>query len=178
VAEEAPHQGAQDREGAANSRTQDKMPLPAADPHDTVYDELSSIRDADAPPLPAPMNRKRTTEKRDQVHSIRFTKTAERLIENAAAARHKRFAGFVGDAALKEAIGHRTGASPDEDPLRPLVETLEAQTAQLRRVGNNLNQIARAVNAGATPAHADAVLARVHQLLDHIYGAIDQLIAE
>lgn len=174
MAEEAQRHGAPDRECAAEGSRTQEGPQPTAD----AYAELSSIRDPDDPPLPAPMNRKRTTEKRDQVRSIRFTPTALRLIDDAAAACGKKLAGYVGDAALKEALGHRTAASPEDDPLRPLVEAIEAQTAQLRHIGNNLNQIARATSAGATPDHADTVLTRLRHVLDASHATLDTLLEE
>ncbi len=97
--------------------------------------EQLSWREPGAPALPARMNRKRTAEKRDQEKKIRFTPTAVRLHRCAEARRrHQKFAGFVGDAALAVALG-KAGmvGSPEDDPVRPLVEAVEAHTKALNR---------------------------------------------
>ncbi|MFJ2770066.1 plasmid mobilization relaxosome protein MobC [Streptomyces sp. NPDC087300] len=140
--------------------------------------ELPSWREPDAPSLPARMNRKRTTEKRDQEKKIRFTPTAVRIIDEAAKARHQRFAGFVGDAALAVALGKTTMAgSPEDDPVRPLVEAVEAHTKALSRIGRNLNQITRAIHSGTVPDQAEDVLDRVGQAADRSYQLMDELVA-
>ncbi len=141
--------------------------------------EQLSWREPDTPVLPALMNRKRTTEKRDQEKTIRFTPTAVRIIATEAERRGQKFAGFVGDAALAVALG-KTGltGSPEDDPNRPLIEAIEAHTVALNRVGNNLNQITGAIHRGTVPEHAEAVLARVEQTAEASYRLIDQLLAE
>ena len=140
--------------------------------------EQPSWREPDAPVLPALMNRKRTTEKRDQEKTIRFTPTAVRIIATEAERRGQKFAGFVGDAALAVALG-KAGlvGSPEDDPIRPLIEAIEAHTVALNRVGNNLNQITGAIHRGTVPEHAEAMLARVEQTAEASYRLIDQLLA-
>jgi len=140
--------------------------------------EQPSWREPDAPELPALMNRKRTTEKRDQEKTIRFTPTAVRIIATEAERRGQKFAGFVGDAALAVALG-KAGlvGSPEDDPIRPLIEAIEAHTVALNRVGNNLNQITGAIHRGTVPEHAEAMLARVEQTAEASYRLIDQLLA-
>jgi hypothetical protein len=54
--------------------------------------EKPSWREPDAPALPALLNRKRTTEKRDQDKTIRFTPTAVRIIAEEAERRGQKFA--------------------------------------------------------------------------------------
>ena len=141
--------------------------------------EQPSWREPDAPALPALMNRKRTTEKRDQEKTIRFTPTSVRIIAKEAERRGQKFAGFVGDAALAVALG-RAGlvGSPEDDPVRPLIEAMETHTVALNRVGNNLNQITAAIHRGIVPEHAEAVLARVEQAVESSYRLIDRLLAE
>lgn len=101
-------------------------------------------------------------EKRDQEKTIRFTRTAVQVISAAAQQRGQRFAGFVGDAALAVAQG-KAGmvGSPEDDPLRPLIEAVEAHTVALNRIGGNLNQITAAINRGTVPERAEVVLDRV-----------------
>lgn len=141
--------------------------------------EQPSWREPDAPALPARMNRKRTIEKRDQEKKIRFTPTAVRLIDAEAKRRHQKFAGFVGDAALAVALG-KAGmvGSPEDDPIRPLVEAIEAHAKALNRIGTNLNQITTAVHSGAIPERTEAVLDRIEQAAQASYALMDQLLAE
>ncbi|MEU2429412.1 hypothetical protein ABZ611_07790 [Streptomyces sp. NPDC007861] len=138
-----------------------------------------SWREPDAPALPARMNRKRTIEKRDQEKKIRFTPTAVRLIDSEAKRRHQKFAGFVGDAALAVALG-KAGmvGSPEDDPIRPLVEAIEAHTKALNRIGTNLNQITAAIHSGAIPERTEAVLDRIEQAAQASYALMDRLLAE
>ncbi|MFF2013712.1 hypothetical protein ACFVWY_32260 [Streptomyces sp. NPDC058195] len=141
--------------------------------------EQPSWREPDAPVLPAQMNRKRTIEKRDQDKTIRFTPTAVRIIGAEAERRGQKFAGFVGDAALAVALGRATlVGSPEDDPIRPLVEAVEAHTKALNRIGTNLNQIMGAIHSGAIPEQTEAVLDRIEQAAVASYELIDQLLAE
>ena len=129
-------------------------------------DEPLSWRDPDDPPLLAPLYRKRTKETRSRARSIRFTPTAERVIEAAAQARGQFFAGYVGDVAYAHALGRTGTSSPEDDPVRPLVETMERLIAQLRRTGNNLNQVTHAINSGVIPDRAEHVLVRVEEAVE------------
>lgn len=178
-----------ERQGAPEpeERVAESSCQPAADsvgPHNPSADvpplvEQPSWRDLDAPALPAQMNRKRTVEKRDQEKTIRFTRTAVQAISAAAHQRGQRFAGFVGDAALAVAQG-KAGmvGSPEDDPLRPLIEAVEAHTVALNRIGGNLNQITAAINRGTVPERAEVVLDRVEQAAQNSFHLIDQLLAE
>ncbi|WP_413800931.1 hypothetical protein [Streptomyces iranensis] len=141
--------------------------------------ESPSWREIDSPVLPAMMNRKRTVEKRDQVKNIRFTPTAVRLINAAAKQRGQRFAGFVGDAALAAALG-KPGlvGSPEDDPVRPLVEAIEAHIKALNRIGTNLNQITGAIHRDTLPEHSHAVLDAVDQAVQRSYGLMDEIMVE
>ncbi|MFE6691340.1 hypothetical protein ACFVFQ_33335 [Streptomyces sp. NPDC057743] len=141
--------------------------------------EQPSWREPDAPTLPARMNRKRTTEKRDQVKNIRFTRTAVGIINAEAKLRGQTFAGFVGDAALAVALGKANMVgSPEDDPIRPLVEAVEAHTKALNRIGTNLNQITMAIHSGAIPERTKAVLDHIEQAAKASYQLMDQLLAE
>ncbi|MFF5963480.1 hypothetical protein ACFY64_06985 [Streptomyces collinus] len=141
--------------------------------------EQPSWREPDAPAPPARMNRKRTIEKRDQEKKIRFTPTAVRLIDAEAKRRRQKFAGFVGDAALAVALG-KAGmvGSPEDDPIRPLVEAIEAHTKALNRIGTNLNQVTAAIHSGAIPERAESVLDRIEQAAQASYALMDHLLAE
>nr|WP_260860022.1 hypothetical protein [Streptomyces cupreus] len=152
---------------------------PSANPQTPAAVEQPSWREPDAPVLPSRMNRKRTTEKRDQEKKIRFTPTAVRLIDAEARRRRQKFAGFVGDAALAVALGKAGMAgSPEDDPIRPLVEAIEAHTKALNRIGTNLNQITAAIHSGAIPERTEAVLDRIEQAAQASYALMDRLLAE
>ncbi|WP_229843704.1 plasmid mobilization relaxosome protein MobC [Streptomyces chryseus] len=154
-------------------------PQPESSAHTASPIELPSWREPDAPTLPARMNRKRTTERRDQEKKIRFTPTAVHTIDEAAKRRHKRFAGFVGDAALAVALGKASmTGSPEDDPSRALVEAVETHTKALNRIGTNLNQITMAINSGALPDQAEAVLDHIDQAVKRSYELMDKLVAE
>ncbi|MFG3035955.1 hypothetical protein ACGFYZ_03535 [Streptomyces sp. NPDC048330] len=174
--EKAERQGAPELEGViANAAA--LRPQPPTNVQPPV--EQPSWRDLDAPALPALMNRKRTVEKRDQEKTIRFTRTAVGVISAAAHQRGQKFAGFVGDAALAVALG-KAGlvGSPEDDPIRPLIEAVEAQTVALNRIGGNLNQITAAIHRGTVPERAEAVLDRIEQAAESSYRLIDQLLTE
>ncbi len=175
VAEEAGRQGAPEPEEAAAEISCPPTPDSAA--HPSV--EPPSWRDLNAPALPALMNRKRTVEKRDQEKTIRFTRTAVAVISAAAHQRGQKFAGFVGDAALAVAQGKAgLAGSPEDDPIRPLIEAVEAHTIALNRIGGNLNQITAAIHRGAVPERAEAVLDHVERAAENSYRLIDHLLAE
>ncbi|GGT32764.1 hypothetical protein GCM10014713_27810 [Streptomyces purpureus] len=152
---------------------------PSAEAQAPAAVEQPSWRQPDAPVLPSRMNRKRTTEKRDQEKKIRFTPTAVRLIDAEAKRRRQKFAGFVGDAALAVALG-KAGmvGSPEDDPIRPLVEAIEAHAMALNRIGTNLNQITTAIHSGAIPERTEAVLDRIEQAAQASYALMDRLLAE
>ncbi|MEV8104407.1 hypothetical protein [Streptomyces sp. NPDC088135] len=177
MAEEKPErQGAPELEGviADSAALRPQAPTDIQPPV-----EQPSWRDLDAPALPALMNRKRTVEKRDQEKTIRFTRTAVGVISAAAHQRGQKFAGFVGDTALAVALGKaELIGSPEDDPVRPLIAAVEAQTVALNRIGGNLNQITAAIHRGTVPERAEAVLDRVEQAAESSYRLIDQLLTE
>lgn len=151
----------------------------SAEAHAPAAVEQPSWREPDAPMLPARMNRKRTTEKRDQEKKIRFTPTAVRLIDAEAKRRRQKFAGFVGDAALAVALGKEgMVGSPEDDPIRPLVEAIETHTKALNRIGTNLNQVTAAIHSGAIPERAEAVLDHIEQAAQASYALMDRLLTE
>jgi hypothetical protein len=173
--------------GEAERGLTPNSPQPSADavcpscghrPLTTVQDQQPSWRDPDDPPLLAPMYRKRTKETRTRARSIRFTPTAEAVIEAAARASGKYFAGYVGDIAYAHALGTTAASSPEEDPVRPLVENVERLIVQLRRTGNNLNQITHAINSGVISDHAERVLVRVDAVVEDAFILLDGFVGK
>ncbi|MFI5880333.1 plasmid mobilization protein [Streptomyces sp. NPDC051554] len=61
---------------------------------------------------------------------------------------------------------------------RELVSELFAARRHLGYVGNNLNQVASALNSGAWPAELDAVIAATESAVKRVQDAADQLLAQ
>jgi hypothetical protein len=61
---------------------------------------------------------------------------------------------------------------------RELVAELFAARRHLGHVGNNLNQITRAINAGAHPPELDAVVDATERAVQRIQRATDQILAQ
>ncbi|MFJ6695571.1 plasmid mobilization protein [Streptomyces sp. NPDC091272] len=153
-----------------DSTAEEAPPTPAPSADQPSPTEQPVWRELDAPPLPLAMNRRRTKEKRTVEKKVRFTPSAAEAITAAAAACGKRFAGFVGDAALSAALGHTGGQSgPEDDPHRQLLHAIETHTQALDRIGRNLNQITAAINRGEIPARTEHVLAAVEQAVRYDY---------
>ncbi|WP_412775239.1 plasmid mobilization protein [Streptomyces violaceus] len=97
---------------------------------------------------------------RDQVRSVRLTRDELDAVKHAAEAVGLKTAGFLADAAV--AVAQAQGG-PKTWLLdqRGRVEELMAASAQLARVGNSLNQIARILNSGGQVEYVDEAVARV-----------------
>jgi hypothetical protein len=61
--------------------------------------------------------------------------------------------------------------------LRGTIRELIAARTELARIGNNVNQIARALNAGGDPVGAEAALVAVHRAAARVEAAA-QVLAE
>ncbi|MEV1026641.1 plasmid mobilization relaxosome protein MobC [Streptomyces sp. NPDC050264] len=97
---------------------------------------------------------------RDQVRSVRLTRDELDLVRSAADSVGLKTAGFLADAAVAVAQA-QGGPKAWLWDQRGQVEELMAASAQLARVGNNLNQVARILNSGGHVDHADEAVARV-----------------
>ncbi|CAM5643115.1 hypothetical protein SAVIM338S_06323 [Streptomyces avidinii] len=113
------------------------------------------------PPSSAPRTRPRLRqhEQRDHVRSVRLTRHELDDIRRAAEAVGLKTAGFLADAAVAVA---RAQDGPKTWLLdqRGLVAELMSASAQLARVGNNLNQVARVLNSGGHADYADEAVRR------------------
>ncbi|MBC2902166.1 MobC family plasmid mobilization relaxosome protein [Streptomyces sp. PSKA01] len=107
---------------------------------------------------------------RDQVRSVRLTSDELELVKRAAEAVGLKTAGFLADAAVAVAQA-QGGPQPWLLDQRGRVEELMAASAQLARVGNNLNQVARILNSGGQVAYADDAIARVLRAADRVEAA-------
>ncbi|WP_175548731.1 plasmid mobilization protein [Mangrovactinospora gilvigrisea] len=99
------------------------------------------------------------------MRSVRFTADEYADIRRAAAERHLTPASFIASAALSAA---RPDVPAHRLDVRDRLDELHAVRVQLSRVGTNLNQIAKILNAGAQPAQAD---------LDNVLAAVRHAVA-
>ena len=103
-------------------------------------------------------------ERRDAPYPIRFT-----LPERAAIERHAQALGLItAEFVRRRALGYRL-PPPTSDQA-----AMESLAAALIPIGNNLNQLARAANAGRLLPHSvEELTDRITALLDGYYGASD-----
>ncbi|MFC0844685.1 plasmid mobilization relaxosome protein MobC [Streptomyces noboritoensis] len=120
---------------------------------------------------------KTAADKRSYVCSVRLNETEKSLLATAAAAARTSLPAFLARSALAAARDpeHAAGAIAGE---RELISELFAARRHLGHVGNNLNQLTRAVNSGDRPAdaHLDAVLTAVRRATDRVQAATDRLL--
>ncbi|WP_211259777.1 plasmid mobilization protein [Streptomyces violens] len=104
--------------------------------------------------------RLRQSQQRDRVRSVRLTADELADVQRAATTMGMRVAGFLADAAVAVA---RAQGGPHTWLMdqRAVVGELMRASAQLARVGNNLNQVAKALNSGGQAPYAEDALARV-----------------
>lgn len=111
---------------------------------------------------------------RDQVRSVRLTRDELDIVKRAAEAAGLKTAGFLADAAV--AVAQAQGGSKawllDQ---RGRVEELMSASAQLARVGNNLNQVARVLNSGGRAEYADDAVARVLRAAARVEAAATEM---
>ncbi|MEW1599374.1 plasmid mobilization relaxosome protein MobC [Streptomyces sp. NPDC093808] len=61
---------------------------------------------------------------------------------------------------------------------RDLIAELFAARRHLGQVGNNLNQVARALNSGAHPAELDAVVSAVQRAVTRVQAVTDRMLEQ
>ncbi|WP_345279448.1 plasmid mobilization protein [Streptomyces gulbargensis] len=120
---------------------------------------------------------KADADKRVHVCSVRLNDDEKHRLTEAAAAARTSLPAFLarsGLAAARDADG-AAGAIAGE---RELISEMFAARRHLGHVGNNLNQVARAINSGDRPtdAHLDAVLAAVRRATERVQAATDKLL--
>lgn len=101
-------------------------------------------------------------ERRDAPYPIRFTPAERAALERSAAAHGITLAEFV----RRRSLGYRL------PPLAPEHQAIASLAAALIPIGNNLNQLARAANAGRLLPHSVEQLAgEIRTLLEGLYGS-------
>ncbi|MET9183468.1 plasmid mobilization relaxosome protein MobC [Kitasatospora aureofaciens] len=123
--------------------------------------------------------RRRVREGERRTERVRFwwTETEMEIVRTAAERDNQAVAAWVAEQALAVAAERVVPVSPDlADVLRELIRA----RAELSRIGNNANQIARALNSNAevTAAQLDEVLARTERAVKRMDEATVQLMRE
>lgn len=128
-----------------------------------------------APSRTGPQRRTRTRQnkQRDAV-SVRLSTTERAQVKAAADHVGASLAKFMANASLAAAQDINRVAANLLD-LRGTVRELIAARTDLARVGNNVNQIARAFNSGGDPVGAEAALADVRRAAARLEAAAQQL---
>ncbi|MFC8868011.1 MobC family plasmid mobilization relaxosome protein [Streptomyces sp. NPDC057148] len=124
-----------------------------------------------------PRTRRRKYQRRQRPHvrNTRFSDDELILVTAGAKAAGLTLAGFLARAALSAARDLERTASAVADEREVIAEFFAARR-HLGYIGNNLNQIARAVNAGAHPSELDVVIAATDRAIQRVQHATDQLL--
>ncbi|NGO46199.1 plasmid mobilization protein [Streptomyces ureilyticus] len=113
--------------------------------------------------------------KRDYVCSVRLNDDEKTLLTAAATTTRTSLPAFLARSGLAAARDLDTTAAAIAG-RRELVAELFAARRHLGHVGNNLNQITRAINAGAHPPQLDAVIAATERAVQCVQHATEQLL--
>lgn len=169
------------------------MPAPegaGAVQHRGVLDREAATEGGSQPEKPAPRRKRRAAktasrkrspktnpDKRSYVCSVRLNDTEKQLLTDAAAAARTSLPAFLARAALAAAREPESAAGSIAGE-RELISEIFAARRHLGHVGNNLNQLARAVNSGDRPSDAqlDAVLDAVRRATERVQAATDKLL--
>ncbi|MFG1804983.1 MobC family plasmid mobilization relaxosome protein [Streptomyces sp. NPDC049040] len=128
-----------------------------------------------APTRTRPQRRSRTRQnkQRDAV-SVRLSTTERAQVKAAADHTGASLAKFMAQASLAAAHDINRVAANLLD-LRGTIRELIAARTDLARIGNNINQIARAINSGGDPIGAEAALADVRRVAARLEAAAQTL---
>ncbi|MEU0651485.1 plasmid mobilization relaxosome protein MobC [Streptomyces albogriseolus] len=124
-----------------------------------------------------PRTRRRKYQRRQRPHvrNTRFSDDELILVTAGAKAAGLTLAGFLARAALSAARDLERTASAVADEREVIAEFFAARR-HLGYIGNNLNQIARAVNVGAHPDELDVVIAATDRAIQRVQHATDRLL--
>ncbi|MFJ7592289.1 MobC family plasmid mobilization relaxosome protein [Streptomyces sp. NPDC097617] len=154
------HQGTPEGEAAAEGGPQPEQEL---------------ILPASSKPLPRVRRRHRNRTQRTFVRTVRLSEAELALITAGARACDMTLAGFLAHCALTASRDlNRTAAEVAGD--REVIVELFAARRGLGRIGNNLNQVAKAMNSGAEATESRAVLEGVRRTAARLDAAVARLI--
>ena len=128
-----------------------------------------------APNRTRPQRRTRTRRNKQRTAvSVRLSSTERGQVKAAADHVGASLAKFMANASLAAAHDINRVAANLLD-LRGTIRELIAARTDLARIGNNVNQIARAFNSGGDPVGAEAALADVRRVAARLEGAAQTL---
>lgn len=113
--------------------------------------------------------------KRSYVCSVRLNDDEHEHLSAAARAVGASLPAFLARAGAAAAADAEAAAAAVAG-RRELVTELFAARRHLGQVGNNLNQVARAINSGDRPTEVDVVIAAVHRAVKRVQDATDRLL--
>ncbi|MGW3415622.1 plasmid mobilization protein [Streptomyces sp. NPDC000888] len=136
-----------------------------------------SPADEKAPRSPARRRGREPGGARSHRFKVSFNDAELAIVQEAADRENQALASWVGQASLAVATEQVVPVSAD---AKVVLQELIRSRGQLRRVGNNLNQVAYALNAEGevTNAQIRAVLALVNETVRHVDEATLQLMRE
>ncbi|MEV5483533.1 MULTISPECIES: plasmid mobilization protein [Streptomyces] len=128
---------------------------------------------------PASTTRKRSPQKnkRARICNIRLNDNEWSRLTTAARTSRKSLPAFLVRAGLAAAEDSENTAAVIADH-RDLIAELFAARRHLGQVGNNLNQVARAINSGGQPAELDAVVSAVRRAVARVQAVTDRMLAQ
>lgn len=129
------------------------------------------------PTKPRTRRRKYQRRQRPHVRNTRFSDDELARVTAGAAAAGLTVAGFLARAALSAARDLDRTASAVAGEREVIAEFFAARR-HFGHVGNNLNQLTRAINAGAHPPSLDAVLVATERAAQRVQHATDRLLAQ
>ncbi|MFJ4686291.1 MobC family plasmid mobilization relaxosome protein [Streptomyces sp. NPDC088789] len=120
----------------------------------------------------APYRRANLDAQRSEHVTARFAPHEKHDIQSAAKAAHVTMARYIADATMARVRGEITVAA-EHTVYDDAVDELAAMRAQIARIGNNVNQIARRLNADGDPHPVDAaILHRADRLLTTAHDTV------
>ncbi|MGW7166691.1 plasmid mobilization protein [Streptomyces sp. NPDC054884] len=115
--------------------------------------------------------------KRVHVCSVRLNDQEKTQLATAATAARTSLPAFLARSGLA-AAGDLDNTVAAIAGRRELVSEFFAARRHLGHVGNNLNQVARAINAGAQPTELEVVIAATQRAVQRVQDATDQLLTQ
>ncbi|MFD3910012.1 plasmid mobilization protein [Streptomyces sp. NPDC058603] len=116
-------------------------------------------------------------EKRMHVIYVRLNDTEKTVLTAAATATRTSLPAFLARSGLA-AAGDLDNTAAAMAGHRELVAELFAARRHLGQVGNNLNQVARAINSGGQPAELDAVVSAVQRAVARVQAVTDRMLEQ
>lgn len=127
----------------------------------------------------SPLARKRSPQKnkRARICNVRLSDDEWTRLTTAARASRKSLPAYLVRAGLAAAEDAENTAAVIAGH-RDLIAELFAARRHLGQVGNNLNQVARAINSGGQPAELDAVVSAVQRAVARVQAVTDRMLEQ